>query len=196
MPATYTSPKTMTNEPTLYSDWNTYVRDNGLYFKAQLDIKPTTLMNDNAVHQILSSTTETDGNTVTIPAGFMATTGSIMFEFQTYCTNTSGGNDQYTIKFYFGGTSVTLFDQLLATTNTNRLHARIYIKNLTANSQVYTTWWYYDWSGGASHGLNQGTFAVDTASAVIVKNTHKWGTSSANAISNIYWGNVTYSPQI
>ena len=36
MPATWTSPKTMTNEPTLYSDWNTYVRDNELYLKSAI----------------------------------------------------------------------------------------------------------------------------------------------------------------
>jgi hypothetical protein len=36
MPATYTVPKTMAAEPTIYSDWNTYLRDNILYFKAQL----------------------------------------------------------------------------------------------------------------------------------------------------------------
>ena len=33
MTATYTAPKTMGAEPTIYSDWNTYVRDNIEYLK-------------------------------------------------------------------------------------------------------------------------------------------------------------------
>lgn len=37
MTATYTAPKTMAHEPTLYSDWNTYIRDNIEYLKQQAD---------------------------------------------------------------------------------------------------------------------------------------------------------------
>jgi hypothetical protein len=33
MTATWTAPKTMAHEPTIYSDWNTYVRDNLEYLK-------------------------------------------------------------------------------------------------------------------------------------------------------------------
>ena len=39
MTATYTDPKTMGNEPTIYSDWNTYVRDNIQYLKQQADTR-------------------------------------------------------------------------------------------------------------------------------------------------------------
>ena len=39
MTASYTAPKTMANEPTLYSDWNTYVRDNIEYLKQQADTR-------------------------------------------------------------------------------------------------------------------------------------------------------------
>lgn len=39
MTATYTPTKTMGNEPTLYSDWNTYVRDNIDYLKQQADTR-------------------------------------------------------------------------------------------------------------------------------------------------------------
>lgn len=39
MTATYTDPKTMGNEPLLYPDWNTYVRDNIQYLKQQADTR-------------------------------------------------------------------------------------------------------------------------------------------------------------
>lgn len=39
MTASYTAPKTMGNEPTIYTDWNTYVRDNIEYLKQQADTR-------------------------------------------------------------------------------------------------------------------------------------------------------------
>jgi len=37
MTATYTAPKTMGAEPTIYTDWNTYIRDNIEWIKTRVD---------------------------------------------------------------------------------------------------------------------------------------------------------------
>jgi hypothetical protein len=109
-----------------------------------------------------------------------------------YATNTSGGNDQYDNKIYFGGSSVSVFSRNQANLEVTHNWLRVVIKNLTAGSQVYYVTGDCDVGRIGYHG----TFAVDTTANVIIKNTHKWGTANANAISNIYWGNVTYLPSI
>ena len=186
----------MGNEPTIFSDWNTYVRDNMDWMHQQMVIKPTILLNDTGVHHLLSSNTETDANTFTIPAGFMSATGSVTFEFTGYAANNSGGNDTHTLKFYFGGTAVTLWAYSENNTNTNGFWIKVVIKNLTAATQVYS-WTIVKSDGGMGITTNgNGTFAVNTAGAVIIKNTHQWGTANASAISDIYWGEVEYMPAI
>lgn len=194
--ATYTATKTMGNEPTIFSDWNTYVRDNMDWMHQQMVIKPTILLNDTGVHHLLSSNTETDANTFTIPAGFMSATGSLTFEMSGYVTNTSGGALTHTLKFYFGGTAVTLWAYSEANGVTNAWWVKVMIKNLTASTQIYSYCFVKSDGGMGTVTNSNGTFAVNTANAAIIKSTHQWSGSNALAISDIWWGEVEYAPAI
>jgi hypothetical protein len=166
------------------------ISDNLDYLKGQTDKAPYIEMNDNAEHILSSSVTETDGNTFTIPAGAMGATGAVKFDFLVAISNTSGNNSDYTLKVYFGGSGITIKFATLANSGGAHFWVSVLVKNLNASAQVYQYSGYTDFTSSVGALMGSGTMAINTAGAVIIKNTHKWSVSHANNISDILWGRV------
>jgi hypothetical protein len=107
MPATYTVPKTMAAEPTIYSDWNTYLRDNILYFKARTDTAPCRrILQADGYLRVASSVTETTVCTVSVPGGTLGTNNTLVLTLELWVINNKGTSGVIDVRAYYGATPV------------------------------------------------------------------------------------------
>ena len=189
----WTTPKTWTAATLAVSDMNTHVRDNENYLKERLGY----LNLDTTLTGISNSASETDLWTVTYPGNEMTATGLVIFRCAYQIYNNKGSDGTYTIKFYVGANSVTLFNAVTTSTGTYSYHNMelwIWGNNSTSSQTI----------GGGYSGLAGATtatgkaFAVGTTATDITANqtwklTGQLSAASASFTVTPYWAGITYN---
>jgi hypothetical protein len=203
MPATYTSPKTMTNEPTIYSDWNTYVRDNELYFYQQVVTNPREKILVSAGYlSTASSSAETTVATVSVPGGSLSTTNSLMYEAYFAILNNAGSGAHHChAKIYYD--TLSAVGPISSDTYENSAnYGSLYIRGVVTAAGATGSQWINCLAatvGGAAtayRGLGSNgdtlptTGAIDSTAAKTAKITIQFDTNHASCISVCLYANI------
>jgi hypothetical protein len=186
----------MTNEPTLYSDWNTYVRDNELYFYQQVVTNPREKILVSSGYQLqASSAAEIDVCSGSLAGGLLSTNNTLLYYMNFgYLNNVSAGKT-ITVKIYYGTTSQTIFSSALGNNagwDTFWAYGFVSGYNGTSAQRAngYTVRQMYDAAVTVVGSSTIASFTEDSTAAKTVKFTMQMGESNANEQFAIYYASI------